>query len=165
MQHVVAMPDRFKHFVGIVGSPHDPRRECRYFSSGRCSDVSSVQSLKPTRCDVRTRTTFVDLEVLDQDVDDAPWHAVLDLEHRQRAVPQLPQPLIDGLEQVVRFVLLDDHVGVPDDPEDIRAAHLRSREQVLRVRANNILEKNERGRGRRERRRQRNEPRHHRRAS
>ena len=65
-------------------------------------------------------------EVLHEDVEHAPRHPLLDLEQGWRAVPQLAQPLIDGLEQVVGLVFLDHHVGVADDAEDVRALDRRA---------------------------------------
>ena len=76
---------------------------------------------------------LVDLEVLDQDVQHAPRHVGFDLQQRQRAVAQLLQAAVDRLEQVVGLVLLDHHVGVADDAEQVRAFDLRAGEQLLDV--------------------------------
>ena len=60
-------------------------------------------------------------------------HVGFDLQQRQRAVAQLLQAAVDGLEQVVGLVLLDHHVGVADDAEQVRAFDLRAGEQLLDV--------------------------------
>ena len=54
--------------------------------------------------------------------------SALDLQQRDRAVPELLQAAFDGLEQVVGLVLLDLEVGVADDAEQVRALDLRARE-------------------------------------
>ena len=66
-----------------------------------------------------------DLEVLDQDVEDARRHGRFDEELREIAVAQFLQGAIDRFEQVVGLVLLNHHVGVADDPEQVRFAHPR----------------------------------------
>jgi hypothetical protein len=86
---------------------------------------------------------LLDGEVLDQDVEHAAGHGRVDFEQRQRAVAQLLQALVDGLEQVVGFILLDHHVGVADDAEEMRAADLRAREQLLDVVLDDIFEEGE----------------------
>ena len=86
----------------------------------------------------------VDLEVLDQDVEHAPRHPLVDLQQRRRAVPQLAQALVDGLEQIVGLVFLNHHVGVADDAEDVRALDRRAREERLDVGADDVLEEHER---------------------
>ena len=86
----------------------------------------------------------VDLEVLDQDVEHAPRHALIDLEERRRAVPELAQPLIDGLEEIVGLVFLNHHVGVADDAEDVRALDRRAGEQRLDVGAHDVFDEHER---------------------
>ena len=47
------------------------------------------------------------------------------------------------LEQVVGLVLLDHHVGVADDAEQVRAVDLRAREQLLDVGADDVFEERE----------------------
>ena len=68
---------------------------------------------------VRTQHVLVDLEVLDEDVEHASWHALVDLKHRRKAVSQLAKALVHRLQQVVGFVLLDHHVGVAHDAENV----------------------------------------------
>ena len=68
----------------------------------------------------------------------------VDLQQRDRAVPQLLQAAVDGLEQVVGLVLLDLEVGVANDAEQMRALHLRSGEELLHVRVDDVLEEDER---------------------
>ena len=86
-----------------------------------------------------------DLEVLHQDVEDAPRHVRLDLQQRQRAVAQLLEAAIHRLQQVVGLVFLDHHVGVADDAEEVRALDLRAGEELLDVAANDVFEEHERG--------------------
>ena len=91
----------------------------------------------------------VDFEVLDEDVEHAPRHALFDLEQGRRAVPELAQALVDGFEQVVGLVFLNHHVGVADDAEDMRALDRRAREQRLDVGADDVFDEHERRRRRR----------------
>ena len=84
-----------------------------------------------------------DLEVLGEDVEDARRHVGVDLQQRDRAVAQLLQAAVDGLEQVVGLVLLDLEVGVADDAEQVRALHLRAREELLHVGADDVFEEDE----------------------
>ena len=73
-------------------------------------------------------------------------HVGFDLQQRQRAVAQLLEAAVDGFEQVVGLVLLDHHVGVADDAEQVRAFDLRAGEQLLDVAADDVLEEDVRRR-------------------
>ena len=86
---------------------------------------------------------LVDLEVLDQDVQHPARHRLVDFEQRERAVAQLLQAAVDGLEQVVGLVFLDHHVGVADDAEQVRAPDLGAGEQLLDVLLDDVLEERE----------------------
>ena len=105
--------------------------------------VSCAQSPNPRRSVVRMHHIVGDLEVLDEDVEDARRHVGLDVQQRDRAAPQLLQAAIDALEQVVGFVLFDLEVGVADDSEQMRALHLRARKELVDVGANHVLEEHE----------------------
>ena len=67
----------------------------------------------------------------------------VDLQQRDRAVAELLQAAVDGLEQVVGLVLLDLEVGVANDAEQVRALHLRAREELLHVRVDDVFEEDE----------------------
>ena len=155
MQHDVAVPDELEHFLGVGRPPHDARREIRIFQLGPVQprELDPVAESKPVRR--AEQHAFVDVEVVDEDVHHAPRRPRLDLEQRRRAVAQLTQPLVDGLQQIIRFVLLDDHVGVAHDPEDVRAPDSRAGKQRLHVRAHHVLEEHEHRSSARNPRRQR----------
>ncbi|MCY4122162.1 MAG: hypothetical protein OXG72_14715, partial [Acidobacteria bacterium] len=85
-----------------------------------------------------------DLEVLDQDVEHPRRHRRLDQQLRQVAVAQLLQRAVHRFEQVVGLVLLDHHVGVADDAEQIRLAHRDARKQARDVQLHHVLEQRER---------------------
>ena len=87
---------------------------------------------------------LVHFEILGQDVENAPRHAGFDLEQRERSIAQLAQASVDGFQQIVRFVFFDHHVGVADDAEQVCALHLRAREQLVDVGANDVLDEGER---------------------
>src|SRR6185503_7380138 len=87
---------------------------------------------------------FGDLEVLRKNVEHARWHRRVDLQQRNGAVPKLLQAAVDGFEQVVGFVLFDLEISIADDPEQMRAFDLRSREELLHVRVDDIFEEYER---------------------
>jgi hypothetical protein len=76
-------------------------------------------------------------------------------------VTQLSQSLVDGFEKIVRFVLLNHHVRVTDDTEDVRALHRGAREERLHVGADDVLDKGEDGVAVRQGRGQRDEARDH----
>ena len=74
-------------------------------------------------------------------------------------MPQLAQALVDRFEQVVGFVLLDHHVGVADDAEDVRALDGGAWKQRLDVGADDVFDEGEGDAVAGERRRQRDEAR------
>src|SRR6187397_1539918 len=86
---------------------------------------------------------FGDLEVLRKNVEHARRHRRIDLQQRNGAVPKLLQAAVDGFEQVIGLVLFDFEIGVANDPEQMRALDLRSREEVLHVRVDDIFKEYE----------------------
>ena len=90
--------------------------------------VGEAQSIRGAQDHV-----LIDLEVLGEDVQHAPRHAGLHLQQRERAVAELAEAAVDGLEQVVGLVFLDHDVRVAHDAEQVRAADLRAGEQLLDV--------------------------------
>ena len=103
-----------------------------------------------------------DLEVLGQDVEDARRHTGFDVQQRDGAAPELAQASVDALEQIVGLVFFDFQVRVTNDAKQIRALDLRSREELLDVRANDVLDEDVRRRASgTDRRWQRDEPRKH----
>ena len=144
VHQVVLVADLVEDRLEVVGVPQLPRRERRILQLRAVqlldrAPVAEAHAIRGADHDV-----LFDGEVLDQDVEDAARHRRVDLEQRQRAVAQLLQPLVDGLEQVVGLVLLDHHVGVADDAEEVRAAHLRAGEQLVDVVLDDVFEEGER---------------------
>ena len=68
-------------------------------------------------------------------------HVLFDLKQGERTIAQLLEAPVDGFEQVVGFVLLNHHVGVADDAEQVRAFDVCARKQLLDVAADHIFEK------------------------
>ena len=85
------------------------------------------------------------LEVLDQEIEHARRHGVIDFEKRDRAVPLLAQPAIDdfqyGLGGVARMG--DGHFHVADDAEHVRGADAHAGKQLPEVLANHVFEHRE----------------------
>ena len=140
MQQEVLVGDLFEDLVGFVGCPQRVRHQRRVLQRrtvqlGQGVPVAKAQPLGGARDHV-----FANLEVFDQDAQHALGHVGFDVQQRQRAMAQLLEAAVDGFEQVVGLVLLDHHVGVADDPEEVRAFHLGAREQGLDVAPNHILE-------------------------
>jgi hypothetical protein len=79
------------------------------------------------------------LEVLDQNVEDAHRHVVPDLQQRDRAMAKLLEAAVHAFQQVVRLGLFDLQVGVAHHPEQMRAFHLRAREELVDVGADHVL--------------------------
>ena len=130
MDQEVLIGDLLEHLVGLVGRPEQARVEDRILqrrSMQACEPrpVSKPHALRRANDDI-----VADLEVFDQDVEDAARHVLLDLKQRQRAVAQLLETTVDGFEKVVRLVFLDHHVGVPDDAEQMGALDLGARKQA-----------------------------------
>ena len=102
------------------------------------------QSAKPdSRRRFRDHVVF-DLEVLLQDVQDAPRRVVLDLEQRHGSVPHVLEAPIDRFEQVVRIALPHDDVGVANDAEQVRRDDVDAGEEILKVGLDDVFEKHER---------------------
>lgn len=66
---------------------------------------------------------LADLKVIDQQLANGGWHIVVDLHMHHRAEFAFANALLHGLEQVVRFDLLDLHIGIANDAEGIRGNH------------------------------------------
>ena len=99
-----------------------------------------------------------ELEVLDQDVADAPRHRAVDLEPDGQAEVAAPHHLRHRGEEVVGLVLFDLEVAVAGDAERIGVDDLETGEQPVEVGGDHLLDPDQRGRARRRR------PRHRRRA-
>ena len=140
----VLVGDLLEDHVGVLGPPQRARMERRILER---RPVQRVDALKVAQLHAGAGPhdhVLVDLEIVDQDVEHPPRHVGLDLQQRQRAVAQLLQPAVDRLEQVVGLVLLDHHVGVADDAEEVRAFDLRAGEQRPDVAADDVLQEDER---------------------
>ena len=140
MQQEVLVGDLVEHLVGFVRRPQRAlleRRvlERRAMQLGERVPVAETEPIRGARHHV-----LIDLEVLDQDLQHALGHVGFHLQQRQRAIAQLLEAAIHRFQQVVGFILLDHHVGVADDAEQVRALDLRAGEQLLDVAANDVFE-------------------------
>ena len=162
MDHEILIRDLIEHPVGIVRRPQDPRRQGRRLEGRPVQRVERVPVAVAEPIGGADHDVLVDFEIFDQDGQHALRHVGLDLQQRQRTIAQLLQPAVNRFEQVVRFILLDHHVGVADDAEQVRAFDLGARKQLLDITANDVLEKDVRDAGqRRDVVGQRDEPRQH----
>ncbi len=140
MDQEILVRDLIEHLVGFVRRPQRALLERRVLQRrpvqlGEGVPVAEAEAIHRARHDV-----LIDLEVLDQDAQHALRHVGFHLQQRQRAVAQLLEAAVDRLEQVVRFVFLDHHVGVADDAEQVRALDLRAGEELLDVAADDVFE-------------------------
>ena len=85
----------------------------------------------------------LDLEVFDERIHDALRHRGFDLQQRGRCMAELAQRPIDRLEQVVGAVVRHVHVGVANDPEQVRVDELHTGKELAEVRAHDVFEKRE----------------------
>ena len=113
---------------------------------GRIPQVRPVQpGNRPQAAHTQRRLQRVDvvgqhLQVLHQQLHHRLGHLVVDRQPHHRAELAQPQPLLDGLEQVGRLVLLDFHVGIADHLEAVVLEHVVAREQQAEVGGDDLLE-------------------------
>ncbi len=144
VDQVILIPDLIEHHLGVVRTPQHARGEHRILQLWPMDAGQRAPVRKPHAVFGADDDVLVDFEILDEDIQDAPRHRRVDFEQRQCAVAQLLEAAIDGLQQVVRFVFLNHHVGVADDAEEMRAFHLGAGEQLLDVALDDIFEERER---------------------
>jgi hypothetical protein len=144
----------------LVCAPQRARLEGRILQLGTV-DARQLRPVTKAKTVRRPQHHVVgDLEVLDEDVENARRDVGFDVQQRDGAPPQLLQAAVHALEQVVGFVFLDLEVGVADDAEQVRALDLRAGEELVDVGADHVLEEHEtQGAGRGERLGQRDESR------
>src|SRR5262245_14064434 len=127
------------HLGILVVPPQAVRRERRVLQLGTMKP-RELRPVAEANTILRPQNDLVaDLEVLGQDVEDARRHPGLDVQQRDGAAPELTQAAVDALEQIVGFVLFDLEVRIADDSEQIRALDLGSGEELLDIRADDIL--------------------------
>ena len=85
------------------------------------------------------------LEILDEQIEHARGHRVIDLEQRDRPVLLLPQSAIDHFQYGFGGVLRvgDRHFHVADDAEHVRGADAHAGKQLAEVFANHVFEHRE----------------------
>ena len=142
-QHVLVAKLVEKHFGIFVKTPERVRREgwvleLRTMNLRELHPVAEAETVRRPQDDL-----FGDLEILGEDVEHARRHRGVDLQQRDGAVTQLLQAAVDGLQQIVGFVLLNLEVGVADHAEQMRAFHLCARKELLHVRVNDVFEEDE----------------------
>ncbi len=113
---------------------------------GRVAQLGPVQARdRPQAAHRQRRLQRIDvfrlhLQVLRQQAHHRLGHLVIDREAHDRAELALAQPFLDRLQQVGRLVLLDFHVGVPDDLEAVALEHLVAGEEQAEVGADDLFE-------------------------
>ena len=70
-------------------------------------------------------------------------HLRVGLEQRNRSVPERPQALIDGLQQVVGLLFQQHDVRIANDSKQVGALDTHARKQLRQVEPNDVLEKGE----------------------
>ena len=87
-------------------------------------------------------------------------HVGLGLEQRDGSVPEIPQALVHGLQQIVGLLFPQHDVGVANDAEQMRASNAHAREELAEIQPDDVLEQRKRlARASRHRRRNRDEAR------
>ncbi|MET3801824.1 hypothetical protein ABID70_001779 [Clavibacter michiganensis] len=102
-----------------------------------------------------------DVELAHEEVERDRVHVVRDLEADGRAEPAAQQLLLEGLDEVLGLVLLDLHVLVARDAEDVVLDDLHAGEQRLELVRDEVLERDEVDGARARVRRERHEARQH----
>ncbi len=161
MDEPVVVPDFLEDLVDGGDGPDRLRRKGRVLElrPREARELHPIAKAEPVR-EPKDRV-LLDLKVVDQDVQHAPRHRGLSLQHRQRAVPALAEPLVHRLEQIVGFVFLDDEVGIADHAKEVGAFHIGTGKQRLHVGPHRVFKPDEGLAVRREVRRQQQEPRQH----
>ena len=84
-----------------------------------------------------------DLQVRQQQIANALRHIVLDRQAHHRAKAALAHALLDRAQQVGGLLLLDLHIGVARDPEDVGFDHLHAGEQRIHIFGDHLFEPDE----------------------
>ena len=101
--------------------------------SGRSSAVELPQRREVEHARDLEAVLLADAGAADEHAPGTSRHRPLDLEPDGLAEAPAPDLLLDGLEQVVRLVLLDRDVGVAGDPEQVGLEDLHAPEQLVEV--------------------------------
>ena len=112
-------------------------------SSGRLSIAIDISAPRPSGAGDAYTSSSSMLELLDEQAADALGDADGDLEAHAGAEAALPDLAVDDRQQVVRLVLEDVHVHVARDAERIAAEDLHAREEIVEVRGDELLERQE----------------------
>ena len=116
------------HLLGVV--------QVRAVDPGDHAQPAQVQ-----RGGQREDLVVLDAQFAHQQVADVRGDVVDDLQAHRRAEAAAQQLLLQGLEQVLRVVLLDLEVLVAGDPEGVVLHDVHAREQVVQVLGDDVLER------------------------
>ena len=130
VQQRIAVLDLLEDRFGILPVPDRPRHKWRIlqfrtFDGGQRHPIGKTKARGGPHHDIT-----VDLEIFDEDVEHAARHAGVDLQERRWPVPDVAQPLIDRLEKIDGFFLLQHDVGFPNDAEEMRVSDIHAGEEL-----------------------------------
>ena len=116
--------------VGVVEAPGHGRHERRVFEVGTVEaqqvDAAHAQGRRHGH-----QALGLEIEVVEQDAAYVVGGRGVDRQAHHRTEPAAQDALLDGLEQVVGFELLDGHLGVARDPEGVDADDRHAGEQLV----------------------------------
>ena len=144
VQQQIALPDE-RERIGFVGKLGDARHERRIAQVRPRQRRDRHQRPQPQRRRRRVDVFIVDLQLLEQLAADAIGDADVDLQPHARAEPAPAHLAVDDRQQVVRLLLQDVDVHVARDAERVAAEDLHAREQIVEVRGDQLLERQEVG--------------------
>ena len=129
----VAIFDVLENAVSVLAVPDHARHERRVFQfrpldACQCHPVGEAQPRGRAQHDLA-----LDLEILDQNVEHPRRHIRVDLQQRQRAVPDFAKTLVDRLEQIDRLLFLQHDVCFANHAEQMRIDHLDAWKQLAEV--------------------------------
>ncbi|GAA3505923.1 hypothetical protein GCM10019016_130370 [Streptomyces prasinosporus] len=114
--------------------------ELRVLQLGPVQAVDAEQAGQVERAGQRVHLGLGDLQLAHEEVQHLAVDGLLHLQPHRRPEAAPHQLLLQGLEEVLRVVLLDLQVLVAGEPEGVVLQHLHAREQLLQVRGDDVLD-------------------------
>ncbi len=111
-----------------------------YFKSGRSRLIQAEEPLERERARLPVHFRGPDLQVIHENRQHGRRHIRRHHEADDAAETPLPDALLDGFEQVLRFEFLDRHIGVARDVEWMRLDDLHARKQGWQIGGDDLLE-------------------------
>lgn len=122
--------------------------ELRVLQLGAVETVDAEEAGEVQRAGERVDLRLADLQLADEEVQDLAVHALLDLQADGRAEAAPHQLLLEGLEEVLRVVLLHLQVLVAGEAEGVVLQDLHAGEQLFQMGGDDVLDGDVAARGR-----------------